>query len=197
MTLKNRLLLAFLFIGIIPSILLGFLILYESNETIEILEYKRILEHMISLSYNTGSIDKYNYDNEMTIIIENGDVTNIEDKYLEYIRKINEDDDYKEYENIRMGKIDSKLYGFLSDEDNNSQIYHFHNIIGIHSSLSNIGPIFIKTSLIIITISIGLSLSLSYNITSGITKLINYIFLFRSSIIQYRTFRNYTFQFLH
>lgn len=174
MTLKNRLLLAFLFVGIIPSILLGFLILYESNETIELLENKRMLEHMKSLSDNTNSLDKYNYDNEMTILIQNGDITNIEEESPEYIESIREDDDYIEYENIRIGKIDNKLYGVLYDEDNNCNIYHFHNIIGINSSLTNIGPIFIKTSLIIITVSIGLSLGLSYNITSGITKLINY-----------------------
>lgn len=175
MKLKNKLLLAFLFVGILPSILLGFLILYESNAAIEALEYKNMYAHMLSLSENMNNIEEYNYGNEMTIVIEEGDYTNIEEDTLTCIGRIEADNDYQDYGNIKIGKIDHTLYGAKLYEGENRKIYHFHNVIGLNSSLTNLGTIFIKMSLIIITISIGLSLGLSHNITLGITNLVNYI----------------------
>jgi sensor histidine kinase YesM len=175
MTLKSKLLLAFLFVGIIPSMFLGSLILYKSNETMEILEYQNLYEHILSLDANIKRMDEYVYNNEMTVFIKNGDYTGIEEKYLDYIKRINEDEDYIENKNVEMGKIDQILYGYINDEENGYEIYHFHKVIGVNSSLTDIGTIFIKSSLIIITISIGLSLGLSYTITSGITKLMNYM----------------------
>lgn len=174
-TLKNKLLLAFLFVGIIPSLFIGFLLYYKSDEMIDKLIYSNMYDRISFINCNIHHADKFETDDSITILVENENYTNVNKKYLDYINKIDKEDYYDQYKKIKIIEIDDILCGSIYNEEKDYKIYHFQYMIKIHPFMDNIGTMFIKISLIIITLSIGFSLGLSYDITHGIIKLINYI----------------------
>lgn len=173
-TLKNKLLLAFLFIGIIPSLFIGFLLYYKSDETVEKLIYSNMYDKINFLNHDINYIDKLITDEDIIIVVKNENYTQVNEEYLDYINKIDKEEYYDEYKKIKIAEIDHIICGVSYNKQKNYKIYYFSFIKKIHPYMDDIGTIFIKISLISITLSIGFSLGLSNNITYRIIKLINY-----------------------
>lgn len=173
-TLKNKLLLAFLFIGIIPSLFIGFLLYYKSDETMEKLIYSNVYDKINFLNHDINYIDKLITDEDIIIVVKNENYTQVNEEYLDYINKIDKEEYYDEYKKIKIAEIDHIICGVSYNKQKDYKIYYFSFIKKIHPYMDDIGTIFIKISLISITLSIGFSLGLSNNITYRIIKLINY-----------------------
>lgn len=173
-TLKNKLLLAFLFIGIIPSLFIGFLLYYKSDETMEKLIYSNMYDKINFLNHDINYIDKLITDEDIIIVVKNEDYKQVNKEYLDYINKIDKEEYYDEYKKIKIAEIDHIICGAIYNKQKDYKIYYFSFINKMHPWIDDIGTIFIKISLMIITLSIGFSLGLSNNITYRIIRLINY-----------------------
>lgn len=186
-SLKNKLLIAFLCIGVIPSLTLGFMMYKKSELAIaslisddieNVLTEASIQESLplsfledkgatISLPSNLIGIDNHTF----KLI---GKEQLLSPFYIEKIESLLSHAELTTARPMHIMEIDTVYAGVLFDEKNERWIFHFNFANDNHKNLDVVGTIFIKFSLIIIVLSIGASIAISYNITYGITKLLTY-----------------------
>lgn len=174
MSLKNKLLLAFIFVGIIPSLIIGFLMYSKSDASIDKMIFSNMYNSMKFLSYDYKYISQIQNDGGETIFIRNKIIENEDDFTIDLIEKINNEPYYDLKKKIRILEYQGLICGAVEFPDDGVTVYHYHKISEIHPWIDDTGTIFIKVSLIIITLSIGLSIGISYNITHGIFNLMKY-----------------------
>ena len=184
-SLKNKLLLAFLLIGIIPSLTLGFMLYKKSEQAVEVFVLEDIWGNLMDTSHedelpiisidrdsvriSLDSIDQ-NVLKDSIVMLEDSGVDNL---YIEGIRAFDTDKS-KGYKNIQTVQMDNLYGGLYNDSVNKRLLYYFTDVKKVNENVDDAGTLFIKFSLIIITLSIGASIAISYNITYGITRLLSY-----------------------
>jgi len=185
-SLKNKLLIAFLIIGIIPSVTLGFMLYKESEQAVVSLIYDDIEDEILVFSKNDLQPMMLKEESRVTIAVPLKDSqlesnwknslmkVGINNHYIRLIKELSEKNPTMESSKVYVSEIDNIYCGSYLDSDHERLLFHFSSINNDHKSIDDVGTIFIKFSLIIITLSIGASISISYNVTFGITKLLAY-----------------------
>jgi len=184
-SLKNKLLLAFLLIGIIPSLTLGFMLYKKSEQAVEVFVLEDIWGNLMDTSHedelplisidrdsvriSLDSIDQ-NVLKDSIVMLED---TGVDSLYIEGIKAFDTDKS-KGYKNIQTIQMDNLYGGLYNDSVNKRLLYYFTDVKKVNENVDDAGTLFIKFSLIIITLSIGASIAISYNITYGITRLLSY-----------------------
>jgi sensor histidine kinase YesM len=174
MSLKNKLLLAFIFVGIIPSLIIGFLMYSKSDASIDKMIFSNMYNSMKFLSFDYEYISQIQNDGGTTILIKDNIIENEDEFTIDLIERMNNEAYYDLDKKIKILEYQGLICGALEFTNDNVTVYHYHRISEMHPWIDDTGTIFIKVSLIIITLSIGLSIGISYNITHGIFRLMNY-----------------------